>query len=133
MTQPEIDSNNIQWTLENMIQNVKMKESFWNFQRNTTMSISFYKSGEINGTSFVKIPIGTSALINNENDDKFCFIRSILASLHPCEVVILIEFQIVDNHLKEKTLFGSISQLHLCVVVCIELKNQKTYISTYLN
>ena len=48
------------------------------------MSISFYKSGELNGSSYVKIPL-RSALLNIKNDDKYCFFWSILASLHPCE------------------------------------------------
>ena len=85
LTQSEIDNINIQWTLEKRIESVEMKKSGWNFQRFNNMSISFYKTGEINGTSYVKIPLGSSALINIKNDDIYCFIWSILASLHPGE------------------------------------------------
>ena len=49
------------------------------------MKISFYKSTELNSTSYVKIPLRSNAILNIQNNDKFCFIRSILASLHPCE------------------------------------------------
>ena len=62
-----------------------MKESGWNFQRFNTMSISFEKSGELNGSSYVKISLRTSALVSIGNDDKYCFIWYVLASLHSCE------------------------------------------------
>ena len=45
----------------------------------------FYKTGELNGSSYKKIALGSSALINFKNDDKSCFIWSILAKLDPCE------------------------------------------------
>ena len=34
----------------------------------------------------LKIPLRSSALINIRNDDKYCFLWSILAKLHPCEI-----------------------------------------------
>ena len=49
------------------------------------MKKSFYKTGELNGISYVKIPLRSSAILNVQNNDKYCFIWSILASLHPCE------------------------------------------------
>ena len=49
------------------------------------MKISFYKTVELNGTAYVKIPLRSNAISNVQNNDKFCFIWSILASLHPCE------------------------------------------------
>ena len=33
----------------------------------------------------MKIPLRTSAIVNTKKDEKYCFIWSILASLHPCE------------------------------------------------
>ena len=36
-------------------------------------------------TSYVKFPLRSNAILNLENNDKYCFIWSILASLHPCE------------------------------------------------
>ena len=47
--------------------------------------MSFYKTGKLNGTSYVKIPFRSSAILNFENNDKYCFIWSISASLLPCE------------------------------------------------
>ena len=49
------------------------------------MKISFYKTTELNGTSYVKNPLRSNAILNIQNNDKYCFIWSILASLHPCE------------------------------------------------
>ena len=62
-----------------------MKESGWIFDKINSMKISFYKTTELNGTSYVKIPSRSNAILNIQNNDKYCFIWSILASLHPCE------------------------------------------------
>ena len=62
-----------------------MKESGWIFDKINSMKISFFKTGEINGTSYVKIPLRSSAILNIRDDDEYSFIWSILASLHPCE------------------------------------------------
>ena len=39
----------------------------------------------MNGTSYVEIPLRSNAILNVQNNDKYCFIWSILASLHPCK------------------------------------------------
>ena len=44
----------------------------------------FYKLGELNGSSYVKISLRRSALVRNNYNVKYSFIWSILASLHPC-------------------------------------------------
>ena len=49
------------------------------------MKISNFKCGELNGSSYVKAPLRT-AFLNNKNDDNYCFLRPILAKLHPCEI-----------------------------------------------
>ena len=61
-----------------------MKEFGSNFQRINTMGISFYKRGELNDSCYVINPLRSSALVNNKNIDKYCFLCCILASLHPC-------------------------------------------------
>ena len=38
----------------------------------------------MNGSSYVKFPLRSSAVLNIENDDKYCFIWSVMAWLHPC-------------------------------------------------
>ena len=54
-----------------------MNYSGWNNQRINSMKKIFYKSGQLNRSSYVKIPIRSSALVNIENDDKYCFSWSI--------------------------------------------------------
>ena len=49
------------------------------------MNLSFYKTGELNGSFYVKIPSRSSANLNFQNNENFCYIWSILASIHPCE------------------------------------------------
>ena len=39
----------------------------------------------MDGSSYVKLPLRSSAILNIKNDDKYCFMWSILAKLHPCE------------------------------------------------
>ena len=38
----------------------------------------------MNGSNFIKIPLRSNAILETENNDKFWFIWSILARLHPC-------------------------------------------------
>ena len=85
LTQSEIDNVNVQWDLESRKQNLEMQESGWVFQRVNSMTKSFYNTGNMDGSSYVKIPLRSSAIVNIKNDDKCCFIWSILASLYPCE------------------------------------------------
>ena len=47
------------------------------------MTIYFYKTGELNGSNYVKNPLRSNAILNFEKIDKPCLIWSILASLHP--------------------------------------------------
>ena len=61
-----------------------MKDSGWRFDKIISMTIYFYKTQELNGSNYVKIPLRSNAIVNIENDDKYCFIWSILAYLFPC-------------------------------------------------
>ena len=49
------------------------------------MTIYFSKTDELNSSSYVKIPLRSSAILNIENDDNYCFLWTILAHLHPFE------------------------------------------------
>ena len=51
------------------------------------MTIKFYNTTELNSSNDGKIPIRSPAILNIENDDKYCFLWSILAHLHPCEKI----------------------------------------------
>ena len=85
LTQSEIEDVNIQWDLEARKQNLELQASGWNFQRVNSMTISYYNTGNMDGSSYVKIPIRSSAILNIKNYDNYCFIWSILASLYPCK------------------------------------------------
>ena len=85
LTQSEIDDVNIQWEVEARKQTLEMKESGWTFQKFISMTKSFYNTGNMDGSSYVKIPLRSSAILNIKNNDNYCFLWSILAYLHPCE------------------------------------------------
>ena len=85
LTESGIDNIDIRSQLEQQIQVQETKESGWIFDKINSMKISFYKTTESDGSSYVKIPLRTSAILNVQSNDKYCFIWSILASLHPCE------------------------------------------------
>ena len=85
LTESDIDNIDVRSQLEHQIQIQQTKDSGWIFDKVNSMKISFYKTEELNGTSYVKIPLRTSSILNIQNNDKYCSIWSILASLHPCE------------------------------------------------
>ena len=60
-----------------------MKDSGWRFDKIISMTIYFYKTQELNGSSYVKLPLRSNAILNIQNDDKYCFIWSILAHMFP--------------------------------------------------
>ena len=77
LTDSDIDNIDVRSQLEHQIQNQEMKESGWIFDKINSMKISFHKTGELNGTSYVEIPLRSSAILNVQNNDKHCFIWSI--------------------------------------------------------
>ena len=85
LTESDINDIDVRSQLEHQIQNQETKEYGWIFDKINSMKISFYKTTELNGSSYVKIPLRSSAILNIQNNDKYCFIWSILASLHTCE------------------------------------------------
>ena len=46
----------------------------------------FKKTTEMNGSNHVGIPLRPSTILKYEIGDKYCFVWSILDSLHPCEI-----------------------------------------------
>ena len=85
LTESDINNIDVESQLEHQIQIQETKESGWLFDKINSMKKSFHKTGELNGSSYVKTPLRSNAILNFRNNDKFCFICSILASLHPCE------------------------------------------------
>ena len=85
LTESDIANIDIRSQLEQQIQVQETMESGWIFDKINSMKISFYKTTELDGTSYVKIPLRSNAILYIQNNDKYCLIWSILASLHPCE------------------------------------------------
>ena len=84
LTQTDIDEIDIVSPLNNQIREQQMKDSGWRFDIINSMTIYFYETTEMNGSNYIKIPLRSNAILNIENNDKFCFLWSILAYLHPC-------------------------------------------------
>ena len=80
------ETNDIDVTsqLEHHNQIQKTKNSGWVFDEINSMRKIFYKTGDLNGSGYVKIPSRTSALIHIKNINKYGFLWSILTYLHPC-------------------------------------------------
>ena len=85
LTSNDLDNLTINSQVESQIENKQMKESGWVFDKLVSMTIYFYKTNELNGSSYIKLPLKTQALLNIQNKDKLCFLWSILAHLHPCK------------------------------------------------
>ena len=79
ITQSDIDNIDIKSPLEHQIQKQEMKDSGWRFDKINSMTIYFFKTIEMNGSDYVKIPLRSNAILNVENNDKYCFLWSILA------------------------------------------------------
>ena len=86
ITQSDIDNIDIKSPLEHQIQKQEMKDSGWRFDKINSMAVYFYESNEMNGLNCVKIHLRTNAILNIEKNDKYCFLWSILAWLHPCNI-----------------------------------------------
>ena len=84
LTQTDIDNIDVVSSLEHQIQQQEMKDSGWRFDKINSMTIYFYETTEMNGSNYIKIPLRSNAKLNVEKNDKYCFLWSILAWLHPC-------------------------------------------------
>ena len=65
--------------MAHQMQQQEMKVSGWRFDKKNSMTIYFYKTGELSGSNFVKIPLRSNGILNIEKNDKHCFIWSVLA------------------------------------------------------
>ena len=73
LTESDIENIDVRSQLEHQKQVQETKESGWIFDKINSMKISFYKSAELNGTSYVKIPLRSNAILKIQNNDKYCF------------------------------------------------------------
>ena len=84
LTESGLDKIDFISPLDHQILQQEMKDSGWRYDKINSMTVYFYKTGELNVSNYVKIPLRSNAILNIENNDKYCFIWSVLASLHPC-------------------------------------------------
>ena len=84
LTQSDLDNIDVKSPLEFQIQQQEMKDSGKRVDKINSMTIYFYQTGITNCSNYVKFPLRSNAILNIENNDKYCFIWSILANLHPC-------------------------------------------------
>ena len=73
LTQTDLNNINVVSSLEHQIQQQEMKDSGWRFDKINSMTIYFFKSIEMNGSNYIKIPLRSNAILNVENNDKYCF------------------------------------------------------------
>ena len=83
---PETNINNIddKSLLKHQIQVHETKGWGWRFDKINSMKIYIFKTGEMNGRSYVKKVSRSDAILNIEKDDQCCFNRSFSAKLHLC-------------------------------------------------
>ena len=74
LTQTDIDKIDVKSPLEHQIQQQEMKDSGWRFDKINSMTIYFYKTNELNDSKYVKTPLRSNAILNIENNDKYCFL-----------------------------------------------------------
>ena len=84
LTQNDLDKIDVVSALDHQIREQQMRDSGWRFDKINSMTVYFYKTNELNGSKFVKIPLRSNAILNVENNDKYCFLWSILSYLQPC-------------------------------------------------
>ena len=84
LTESDLDKSDVKSPLEHQIQQQEMKDSEWRFDKINSMTAYFYRTGEMNGSIYVKIPLRPNAILNTENIDRYCFLWSLLSYLHPC-------------------------------------------------
>ena len=51
------------------------------------MTVYVYKTGELKDSNYIKFPLRSNAILNFEYKDKYCFFWSLLAYLHPCNII----------------------------------------------
>ena len=85
LTRLQLNDIDIMTELDNEIDHRDMEGSGWNVQGINHLKIYFHKTNPINGRTYIKFPIRTNAILNIQNNDTYCFLWSILASIHPID------------------------------------------------
>ena len=83
LTETDCDNINVNSQLEVQSHFQETQESGRIIGKNNSMKISFLKTGEINGSSYVTFLLRSNAILNKAKDNNFPFIWSLLAQFHP--------------------------------------------------
>ena len=83
-TESDMDKIDIKSPLANQIQQQELKHFGWTFEEFNSMTKYFYKTTELNGSSYVKSLLRSLAILNAEKNEEYCINRSILAKLKTC-------------------------------------------------
>ena len=83
LTRIQLDDLDIMADLNNEIERRDMEGSGWNIEGINHLKIYFHKTNPINGQTYIEFPIRSNAILNIQNTDRYCFLWSILASIHP--------------------------------------------------
>ena len=97
LTESDIERIDVSFQLEQQIQKQVMKSSGWRFDKINSRTKYFYKNTEMKVSSYKKVPLSSSANLKLQNDGKFCFLWSFLASFILLKQVFQTEFQLDDK------------------------------------
>ena len=73
LTQFDIKKTNVRSQLEQQNRDREAKDGERRFDKFNSMTICFYKTTELKVSSYVKIPLIPSAVLNFETDYNYCF------------------------------------------------------------
>ena len=96
LTENDVNDIDVKSQLEHQIQTQDTKETGGIFDKINSMKIRFFKTGELNGSSYVKNSLRSNALINNKNNNKVSYGQFYLIYIL-VKMIILKEFQILNN------------------------------------
>ena len=65
LKETDLHKIDIESPLEHQIQQQEMKDSGWRFDKIKSMTVYFYKTGEMVGRSHVKIPLRSNAILKS--------------------------------------------------------------------
>ena len=76
LRQRDLENIDVVSPFEHQKQQQEMKDSGWRFDKINSMTILFYKTNELNGSNYIKVPLRSNVILNIENNDKYCFLWS---------------------------------------------------------
>ena len=97
LTESDLENIDVKSPLEHQIQQQETKDSGWRFDKLNSMTNFFYKTGDLNSSNYIKVPLRSNAILIIEKFDKHCFLWSILAYSHPYINNRPNSYQIIEN------------------------------------